>query len=198
MRRKYGRKHYSLKNNLPQLILATIFLAGIIVGSLFANQSPGDSQLGEVEKLVEGFLVNININSVPRSYLLTSALLTYGKQIVLIWLFGFFLLTLPLIGLLLAVLGFSYGFTSSFFIVQYGFKGLFIILAAYGVQGTLFVSTIFVLALESIRYAQKEKTTNFKIYTIYLVGACLIVVFLALFEAYLAPILIQQIITMFF
>lgn len=182
------------------MVIVSIFCVGIIIGSLFSNQlhNPTNSQIEEVEKLIESFIVNINVNSIPKSYLFTRALVTYSKQVLLIWLFGLFALTIPLIGLLVGVLGFSYGFTTSFFVIQYNLKGLLICLAAYGIQSTLFASIIFLLSMESIRYAQKEKTINFKTYVIYLLVAILLAIILALFEAYIAPIFIQQTITTFF
>jgi len=200
LRRKHGRKYKLFTNQLPQVVIISIFCVGIIIGSLFSNQlhNPTSSQMQEVEKLIESFIVNINVNNVPKSYLFTKALVTYSKQIVLIWLFGLFAMTIPLIGLLVGVLGFSYGFTTSFFLIQYNLKGLLICLAAYGIQSTLFVSVIFLLSMESIRYAQKEKTINFKTYMVYLLVAILVAIVLALLETYIAPIFIQETITTFF
>ena len=157
-----------------------------------------DSQMEEVESLVENFIVNININSLPKSYLFTRSLVTYGKQALLIWLFGLFVVTIPLIGLLVAVLGFSYGFTTSFFVMQYNLKGLLICFAAYGIQGTLFAVMMFLLATESIGFAKKEKTISMKLYMIYLVAVIIFVGILSLYEAYLAPIFIQHTIATFF
>jgi len=200
LRRKYGRKHRSFINQLPEIIIVSIFCLGIIIGSLFANQlyKPMSSQIEEVEKVVESFIININVNNVPRLYLFTRALITYSKQIVFIWLFGLFTMTIPLVGLLVGVLGFSYGFTTSFFMIQYNLKGLLVCLAAYGIQGTLFASIVFLLSIESIEYSKKEKTINFKTYAIYLLLALLLAMVLALVEAYIAPILIQQTISTFF
>ena len=200
MRRKYGRQYKSLINKLPQILIIVIFCIGMIVGSLFANQlyDSSNSQIEEVERLVENFIVSINVNSVPKFYLFRKALLTYSKQILFIWLFGLFTVTIPLIGLLVGVIGFSYGFTTSFFLIQYNFKGLLICLAAYGIQSILFTSLIFALSMETISYAKKEKPTNFKAYVIYLLMAILMAIGLALFEAYITPIFIQQTITIFF
>ena len=200
MRRKYGRKYKSFKNQLPQIIIVSLFCIGIIMGSLFSNQlhTPMNSQMKEIESLDENFIVNININSLPKSYLFTRSIITYGKQVLLIWLFGLFSLTIPLIGLLVAVFGFSYGFTTSFFVMKYSLKGLLICFAAYGIQGTLFTCMIFLLAMESAGFAKKEKTLSLKIYMIYLFAGIVFVMMLSVYEAYIAPILIQHTIRTFF
>lgn len=200
MRRKYGKRYTPLKNQLPHIIICSIFCIGIIIGSLFSNKSytPIDNQMHEIESLVENFIANININSLPKSYLMTKAFSNYSKQVLLVWTCGLFYLTTPLIGLLVGVLGFSYGFTTSFFVMQYGFKGLLICFAAYGIQGTLFASLIFLLAVESFGFAQKEKTVSFKIYIIYLIVALFGVIMLAIYEAYVAPVFIQHTIMTFF
>lgn len=181
-------------------MIVTLFCVGMMMGSLFSNKlyMPMDSQMKEIESLVDNFIVNININSLPRPYLFTRSLITYGKQVLLIWLFGLFSLTIPLIGLLVGVLGFSYGFTTSFFVMKYNLKGLLICFAAYGIQGTLFTVMIFLLATESIGFGKKEKTISLKPYMIYLFTGITFVVILSLYEAYLAPIFIQHTITTFF
>lgn len=200
MRRKYGRNYKSFKNQIPQISIVIVFIIGIIIGSLFSNTlyNSMDSEAIEITKLVEGFIVNINLNGLSSSYLLRRSLLTYGKQVLFIWLFGLFSITMPFIGLLVAVQGFSYGFTTSFFVMQYNLKGLLLCFAAYGIQGTLFVCIMFMLSVEGIRFAKKDSGVNSKVYLIYLLVAMFCTTILSLYESYIAPILIQNTITTFF
>ncbi len=185
---------------MPQLLIITIFLVGIIIGSLFSNTlDPSiDKEIAELSKLVDGFIVNINLNGLSHSYLLGKSFLTYSKQVLLIWLFGLFPITIPLIGLLVGIQGFSYGFTTSFLLMEYNLKGLLLSFAAYGVQGTLFVFMMFHLSTEAVRFARKNMAVSPKIYFIYLLVAISAVILIALYESYIAPVIILEVITRFF
>ncbi|HHX60754.1 MAG TPA: hypothetical protein GX707_08575 [Epulopiscium sp.] len=200
MRRKYGRSYTSFKNQMPQILICSIFIMGVVIGSLFSNtlDSSIDSGAFETSQLVNGFIVNINLNGLSNSYLLGRSILTYGKQVALIWLFGLFPATIPLIGLLVGVQGFSYGFTTSFFVMEYNLNGVLLCLAAYGIQGTLFVIVMFLLSIEAFRFAKKDMAVSPKMYLLYLLVAIGAVIMIALYESYIAPVIIQEIITTFF
>lgn len=180
--------------------IIAIFLAGIIMGSLFSNTlDPSmDTQAAEIASLVSNFISNTNNNGLSKAYLLGSSLLTYGKQVILIWLFGLFPITIPLIGLLVGVQGFSYGFTTAFFVMEYNLKGFLLCLGAYGMQGTVFVLIMFLLATEAVRFGRKDRPVSPKIYAIYLLVALASVSLIAIYETYGAPIIIQGIMTRFF
>ena len=198
LRRKYERSYKPLQDQMPYLIILTIFLVGIIFGSLFSNSLELDDHVMEVSKLIDQFIGNINSQAIPSSYLLIRSFMTYSKPIIFIWLFGLFPITIPFIGLLIGIQGFSYGFTTSFLIIQYNLKGFLLCLAAYGVQGTLFVIMIFILSGEAIRFGRKDKAVSPKVYLLYLLVAILGVGIISLYESYVVPVLIQQVIVTFF
>lgn len=192
----------TLRRNYDQagLFIFAIFFAGIILGSLFSNTLDPtiDPKVADVSSLVSGFIDNTNHNGLSNSYLLGSSFMTYGKQVVLIWGFGILPITIPLISLLVGVQGFSYGFTTSFFVMEYNLKGLLLGLGAYGVQGTLFVFIMILLAIEATRYGRKNRPVSAKIYFVYLLVSVIGVGVISLYETYIAPRVIQEIITRFF
>lgn len=173
---------------------------GIMIGSLFANSLDGlaDSGFLEISRLVDSFILKANSNQLYDPYVMGASFLTYSKQVFLIWLFGLFPLTIPLIGLLLGFQGFSYGFTSSFFLMKYNLKGLVLCFGAYGVHGTLFVLMIFLLSIEAIRFGKKDQAVSPKVYLIYLLVAIISVGLVSLYEAYIVPLVIQNIIRLLF
>lgn len=190
-----GRKYES-----TQIFIFSIFLVGIILGSLFSNTlDPAiETDVVEISNLVSGFIASISLNGLSSSSLLGSSLVTYGKQVLLIWALGLFPITIPFIGLLVGIQGFSYGFTTSFFVMEYNLKGLLLCLGAYGVQGTLFVFILFLLSIEATRFGKNDRAVSRKIYFIYLLASILGVCVISLYEAYVVPRIIQGIITRFF
>lgn len=193
--RALGQKH-----ERTGIYIVAIFLAGIIIGSLFSNTlDPSiDKQAAEISGLVSNFISTTNNNGLPRAYLLSSSLLTYGKQVILIWLFGLFPITIPLIGLLVGIQGFSYGFTTAFFVMEYNLKGFLLCLGAYGVQGTVFVLIMFLLATEAVRFGRKDRPVSPKIYLTYLFAAIVGISLVSVYETYGAPMIIQEIMIRFF
>lgn len=196
MRRKYERNYKDFKNKMPQILIFAVFLTGIIIGSLFCNSlnSSADSGAAEVSKLVDDFITNINLNGLPDSYLVGRSFLTYGKQVIFIWLFGLFAFTIPFIGLIVGIQGFSYGFTTSLFVVKYNLKGLLLCLGAYGVQGALFVYMIYILSSEAISFIRKEARVSSKRYFMNLLIAMAGVGLIALYETYIMPVVVKFII----
>lgn len=185
---------------MPEIIIFAVFVTGIIIGSLFCNSldSSTDSGAAEVSKLVDGFITNINLNGLPDSYLVGRSFFTYGKQVLFIWVFGLFALTIPLMGLIIGIQGFSYGFTTSLFVIKYNFKGLLLCFGAYGLQGAVFVYIMYVLSSEAISFVRKEAQVSPKRYFINLLIALVGVGFIALYESYVMPMVIQLIIQTFF
>lgn len=195
-REKTLRRKYEKTN----IAIFSIFITGVIIGSVFANNLDRsiDSSAAEVSQLVSGFIINTNINEFSSLYLFGRSFLTYSKHLVLIWLLGLFKLAAPLIGLLVGILGFSYGFTTSFFIMEYSLKGLSLCLATYGFQGTIFVFINFILSIEALRFVRKDRAVSSKIYLLYLLASIFGVFMIALYEAYIAPIIIQDMLRSFF
>lgn len=200
MGQKYRRSYQSFKKNIPQVFVILTFFMGIIIGSLFSNSldSLTDSGLVEISKLVDGFILKANSNQLYDPYIMGASFLTYSKQVILIWLFGLFPITIPLIGVLLGLQGFSYGFTTAFFVIKYNFKGLLLCMGAYGLHGTLFVLLIILLSIEAIRFGRKDRAVSPKVYFIYLLVAIISVGLISLYEAYLVPLIMQNIIRLVF
>lgn len=85
-------------------------------------------------------------------------ILSYCKRIGFIWLLGSFALTLPLSLLVLFIMIFTYGFTTTCFILLYGLKGAIAAFLLYGIQAILMVSIGGYLSIQSIRKNGGEAT----------------------------------------
>lgn len=197
MRRTYGRSYLSIKLYLPQIIVISFFCLGIIIGPFFAS-TLDVTKTHDITQIIENFMVNLDMNELPTHYLLKQSILTHGKIVLFIWIFGLFPLTMPLTSLLIGIQGFSYGFTTSFFIMQYSLKGLLLCLGAYGIQGGAFVCMLYILATQSIQFSQKKTKVSFKNYLLYLLGSVIIVIVIALVEAYISPAIIRYIMNTIF
>lgn len=199
MRRKYENAYRSFQHQGPQIFVISVFLVGIVTGSLFLNsQGQANHSMDEISNLVDGFILTINTNTIPNTHLFARSFFTYSSQVVFIWALGLFPISLPFVGLLVGAKGFSYGFTSSFFMIHYKLKGFLLSLAAYGVQGTVLVYLVFLLASKAIELGRADFGDHQKMYLRYLLVGLICAGIISLYESYLVPLLIQYIVATFF
>jgi len=200
LRKKYERRYRTIKKNLAQLIISLIFLLGIILGSLYFNtiDSSLDSGIAEISLLLDNYIDTITQDQVANSYLLGSTFINYAKQIIFVWVFGLTSITIPLIMLIVGIQGFSYGFTSSFFMMKYNAKGLILCLVAYGIQGSFYIYIMYSLSMAAIRFTKKDVRVKPKIYFSYFLASLIGVCIISLYETYIMPVVIQYVIERFF
>lgn len=196
-----------IPNTRTNIIAFSIFIIGIITGSIFILVINTNDKEIVTEHIINFFS---NINSSSYSYLnsLKNMLSLNYFYVIVIWVLGLSILGI-LVNIFLTYLkGFIVGFTTSALIITYGFKSILAIIL-YIVPHTLINSlVIIVLTIYSITFSryllvqifQKKdmKTKNFmKKYLIILLIAVVLTLVSSISEVYLFPFLLKLIIKLY-
>ena len=196
-----------IPNTRTNIIAFSIFIIGIITGSIFILVINTNDKNLVIEHITKFFS---NINSSNYSYLdsLKNILSLNYFYVIAIWTLGLSILGI-LVNIFLTYLkGFIVGFTTSALIITYGFKSILAIIL-YIVPHTLINSlVIIVLTIYSITFSryllvqifQKKdmKTKNFmKKYLIILLIAAVLTLVSSISEVYLFPFLLKLIIKLY-
>lgn len=120
----------------------------------------------------------LNMTLMSFSYLVTK----YLKKLLLIWILGWFSVTIPLSCIILFGIVFSYGFTTTVLILLWGSKGMVLGMFSYGVQAILLLSIGFKIVGMSINLIPKRKINLRKRYIQLLIPLTVGVVVMALLD----------------
>ncbi len=146
MNRKHGTR---LMNSLTSdMIVIVVFVLAVISGSIYALYIK-DRDSTVFLMLNNYILLDAKISFQVEKVL--GSIYGYFKQLVVIWLFGFFSLTLPLSIGAFFIMVFSYAFTTTCIILIYGLKGLMVAVFAYGLQAIIMLAVAMYLAISSLR-----------------------------------------------
>lgn len=196
-----------IPNTRTNIIAFSIFIIGIITGSIFIMVINTNDKSLVVEHITKFFS---NVNSSDYSYLdsLKNMLSLNYFYVIVIWVLGLSILGI-LVNIFLTYLkGFIIGFTTSALIITYGFKSILAVIL-YIIPHTLINSlVIIVLTIYSITFSrylliqifQKKdmKTKNFmKKYLIILLIAVALTLVSSISEVYLFPFLLKLIIKLY-
>ena len=196
-----------IPNTRTNIIAFSIFIIGIITGSIFIMVINTNDKSLIVEHITKFFS---NVNSSDYSYLdsLKNMLSLNYFYVIVIWVLGLSILGI-LVNIFLTYLkGFIIGFTTSSLIITYGFKSILAVIL-YIIPHTLINSlVIIVLTIYSITFSrylliqifQKKdmKTKNFmKKYLIILLIAVALTLVSSISEVYLFPFLLKLIIKLY-
>lgn len=196
-----------IPNTRTNIIAFSIFIIGIITGSIFIMVINTNDKSLVVEHITKFFS---NVNSSDYSYLdsLKNMLSLNYFYVIVIWVLGLSILGI-LVNIFLTYLkGFIIGFTTSSLIITYGFKSILAVIL-YIIPHTLINSlVIIVLTIYSITFSkylliqifQKKdmKTKNFmKKYLIILLIAVVLTLVSSISEVYLFPFLLKLIIKLY-
>lgn len=196
-----------IPNTRTNIIAFSIFIIGIITGSIFIMVINTNDKSLVVEHITKFFS---NVNSSDYSYLdsLKNMLSLNYFYVIVIWILGLSILGI-LVNIFLTYLkGFIIGFTTSSLIITYGFKSILAVIL-YIIPHTLINSlVIIVLTIYSITFSrylliqifQKKdmKTKNFmKKYLIILLIAVALTLVSSISEVYLFPFLLKLIIKLY-
>lgn len=196
-----------IPNTRTNIIAFSIFIIGIITGSIFILViNTNDKEI--VTEHIINFFSNINLSSYSYLNSLKNMLSLNYFYVIVIWVLGLSILGI-LVNIFLTYLkGFIVGFTTSALIITYGFKSILAIIL-YIVPHTLINSlVIIVLTIYSITFSryllvqifQKKdmKTKNFmKKYLIILLIAVVLTLVSSISEVYLFPFLLKLIIKLY-
>lgn len=196
-----------IPNTRTNIIAFSIFIIGIITGSIFIMVINTNDKSLVVEHITKFFS---NVNSSDYSYLdsLKNMLSLNYFYVIVIWVLGLSILGI-LVNIFLTYLkGFIIGFTTSSLIITYGFKSILAVIL-YIIPHTLINSlVIIVLTIYSITFSrylliqifQKKdmKTKNFmKKYLIILLITVALTLVSSISEVYLFPFLLKLIIKLY-
>lgn len=196
-----------IPNTRTNIIAFSIFIIGIITGSIFIMVINTNDKSLVVEHITKFFS---NVNSSNYSYLdsLKNMLSLNYFYVIVIWVLGLSILGI-LVNIFLTYLkGFIIGFTTSSLIITYGFKSILAVIL-YIIPHTLINSlVIIILTIYSITFSrylliqifQKKdmKTKNFmKKYLIILLISVVLTLVSSISEVYLFPFLLKLIIKLY-
>ena len=190
--RKEIKSYKSIYKNNLILFLVLIFIVGILIGCILAdninyNQSLNfkNSIINCIEKFKSKDLLNVN--------LLKDSIFKYSKNIIFIWILGFVNIGLIMSIILLSIKGVSLGFVTYFLISNNGFNGILQVCSLYLVQNLVLVPIYIVIVYNSIKFDVFIHGSNFKRYIILLFLCLILVFFIALYELHILPQIINLI-----
>ena len=198
------RSNIRINKNLF-VFLVVIIAVGIAAGSIFVTVLNADDK-AMVNEYLSSFLSSLNGNNLNYSGTLVNTLIFTIGMAVLIWLLGISVIGFALILLFLFIKAFSLGFSIASIIINFNFKGVLMALA-YVVPHHIINMMIYllissyalVLSYKLISSFTKKKNFDFKNifnrYLFILLFSVVVLLISVLYEVYLAPKLINLIVS---
>ncbi|MGL6173052.1 MAG: hypothetical protein ACRC1P_00375 [Cellulosilyticaceae bacterium] len=166
-------------------LFIVLFILGIVAGSLYAIYVRDNSMLF--------FTINqyltLDYEASSKLEVVKDSLWIYGKNLALIWAGGLFNMTLAISSIIFFSVCFSYGFTTSCFILIYGLKGIVVSLMAYGIQAIIIIFTGLCVGNIGIRYSIYKQMKGIEEYARALILVMIGAGSAAMLDAYLQPLM---------
>lgn len=145
-------KEHVKKNIKEYLTVGIIFLIGIIIGVIFINNA-NDEQKIQIQEYLGTFTQNLNSDyMIDTKALLRSSIINNLILALTLWFIGSTVIGFPIVYIIVAIRGFSLGYTVSAIIITYPiWKGILFILCTLVLQNIIFIPCIFALAVSGIR-----------------------------------------------
>jgi stage II sporulation protein M len=193
----YVKEHLSL-----YIYVGVIFITGVVFGAVMAGAlSPEQKQ--EIMRYLSNFFSSVEhgaFSDVKASFKQSFAL--HIKWILIIWVLGMSVVGLPLILILDFLKGVLIGFSISYLVGQFYWKGLWFALVSVAPQNLIVIPTLLICSVTAMAFSihlvkQRLRTRKGTFYepfmrysgTVLLSAALLAGV--ALFEAHISPIMIK-------
>ncbi len=215
MREVHKRKSNSLKeiilNNIYEnlksyIIVAIIFIIGIVIGVIFINNT-NNNQAEEIQSYINNF-----VNSLKQDYHIDKIELmkkSIGDNLILIismWFIGSTVIGIPIVLGIIAFRGFCIGYTVASIIGTLGVqKGLIFLFSTIFLQNLIFIPVILCMAVSCIKLYKSimkdKRRENIKIeiirHTLMSIMLLLILVIASLVEVYISSNLLMLCIKIF-
>ncbi|GAA3405384.1 stage II sporulation protein M [Paenibacillus hodogayensis] len=202
MNRNYQMRLY-MKDHLPlYLFVSVLFVMGVVFGALMVNAlSPGQKE--EMARHVNSFIQIVDQgNKFGGTAALWDSFALHLKWIGLIWVLGLSVIGLPLIFLLDFLKGVLIGFSVGYLVGQLSWKGMLFAFVSIAPQNLIVIPALvmcsvgacaFSLYIVKNRFMQKRGALypTFVKYTSSTVVMTALLFGVALFEAYLSPVMIK-------
>lgn len=154
-----------IRNNARDyFILLLLFLTGIIIGTVFINNT-SEQQKNEISTYIYSFMDSIKENkTVNYTELIKETLMQNGILVIILWFCGTAIMLLPIIYGMVIFRGFSLGYTISAIVATIGSgKGTVFVLLSLLLHNIFFIPSILAIAGSGIRLYRaivKDKNTN--------------------------------------
>nr|WP_325183046.1 hypothetical protein [uncultured Oscillibacter sp.] len=140
------------------LFLALFFFAGVILGQVFSSRVP-DATGDELTRYLTDFLSLETGDPVPRTAL--SAAMLYFRYPLLAFLLGFASIGAALLPFSALAFGFFLSFSVCCFTAAFGFDGVLLALAVFGLRCAVTLPCYFLLAVPSMEQAMALASLSF-------------------------------------
>ena len=197
-----------IQNNLKQyIIIATLFVLGIVVGVIFVNYSQ-DTSKEQVDATLTTFIGSVKNQEYQIDYinLLKSVIKNHTIYLILMWFLGCSVIGVPIVYFMLAYKGFSIGYTISSIILALGTeRGILFVLFTMFMQNIFIIPAVFGAAGSGVNLyksiMKNKRIENIKIeiirHTIFCIIMLLILIIASIIEVYVSSVLIKIFIKFF-
>lgn len=177
-----------------------VLLAGICVGTIFANYM-NSIQNQELLQYMNDFFIKFTGENISYPTVLKQSIWSHGKTIGVLWILGLGIIGIPFILITVFIKGFSYGFTSAFLLIHYGWNGfLFSILSCLPqsivlIPGVIFISAASMnFALSNYKNSQKyskERSGKWMEYGLVFLVGLICIILTGLVETFISPLFMK-------
>ncbi|WP_058485416.1 stage II sporulation protein M [Defluviitalea phaphyphila] len=194
------RKKFISKREKLYGISIIIFLIGICIGSIVANYI-NLIQKQELLQYMNEFFIRFPQEKISYFEVLKECIFTHGKTIIILWILGIGIIGIPFIIIILFIKGFSYGFTSAFLLVNYGWNGFLFSIVSCIPQNIILIPGLMFISAASINFAMsnyknnqrynKEKNKKWMEYGLVLLIGLLFVILTGIIETFISPLFMK-------
>ena len=142
-----------VKSNIKEyLIVAIIFLIGIVIGVVFINNINEEQKL-QIQEYLGTFTESLNGDyKIDTSSLLKSSIINNLIIALALWFIGSTVIGIPIVYIIIGVRGFSLGYTISSIMITYPFwKGIWFTICTLLLQNIILIPCILALAVSGIK-----------------------------------------------
>lgn len=196
MKLKHKLKQHVNENRWQYLLIAVIFLVGLIVGDYKALDLAGNVK-SHLLIMIDDYLQGGTDADLNKQVIFYNAFINQAKSVVAIWFLGLTIIGMPLILGLVFMKAFSLSFTISFLIKEKAGAGILVSILSILPQNLVYIPLLLIWSVVGINfsiYIAKSKTGGIALlgrqvmnYTILMLMALGLVLAGALIEAYLSP-----------
>lgn len=186
-------------NRLCYIIATSAVLVGIIIGIFSGKSAIHESEFN----YLDGFLSSSATEGMTPLNVFTKSVLINLRPVVIIWLSSLFVWLIPISFVELGAKGFGIGYSFSYLIFGWGFKGLAISFISLFLQNLIIVPSLIIYTVLQVRFSgdydkirktpnlYKERKSLFMKSFLSLLFILLPVIFCGLIDGYIAPVLVN-------
>ncbi|WP_085523476.1 stage II sporulation protein M [Tuberibacillus sp. Marseille-P3662] len=196
-----------LQDNISIYVFTIVlFVMGIIFGAVIVNSLPYDAK-NDLYHYLNQFFTEMNKGAIAAPNTMLGESFSHSLQYLgFIWILGLSIIGLPIVFILLFIKGIVVGFTVGFLVNQMGLHGFWLALVSVFPQNLMIIPTFIIVSTASVAFSlriirqllmKSRKEPLFPQFTRYagvMFGILAIAFVVALYEAYLSPVLIKGVV----